>query len=34
MIESTFTDPALLFASILGAIAFVALSEVLLGPHR
>jgi len=34
MLESTASVPAILFASILGVIVFVAVSEVLLGPRR
>jgi hypothetical protein len=34
MLESTASFPAIFFAAIIGAIVFIALSEVLLNPHE
>jgi hypothetical protein len=34
MLESTFSFPAIFFAAIIGAIVFIALSQLLLDPHQ
>jgi hypothetical protein len=34
MMESGLSTPAVIFAAILGVIAFIALSQVLLDPHK
>jgi hypothetical protein len=34
MLESTSSFPAIFFAAIIGAIVFIALSQMLLDPHE